>query len=230
MNIVTVCFERKKEFAKLLKVFQKSAKATMPNVNLKIIKPVMPENRDNNKYRRRKRDNAFAFATAARYALKSKELIAVADVDLMFIKSIEDVADLDFDIAITVRPKQKRAKYNTGLWFLKPSERSKLFIRKWIQKTNYLMKNFVRFTDYILSKSGIDQASLCMTMDRIKDIKIIELPCQEWNATQSEWENVNEKTRVIHIKSQLRLAVFNKKKDIAEYMFPLIKIWKGFLK
>jgi hypothetical protein len=37
-----------------------------------------------------------------------------------------------------------------------------------------------------------------------KKAKILKLPCQIWNACQTEWDHVNKKTRVIHIKSKLR--------------------------
>jgi hypothetical protein len=223
MNIATVYFERKKAYKKFLRVFKKSAIKAMPKVNLKIIRPKLPKNIDH------KRDTAFAFLDAARYAIKSEKPLAIADVDLMFVRSIEDVWKLDFDLAVTVR---SSIKYNTGLWFYRPNERSFAFVNQWIKNTKFLMNNFCEYEDYSWLHGGIDQASLHMTVTKNKDAKILELPCQEWNATQSEWKHIDEDTRVIHFKSKLRLATFGRI-DINEkynYMKPLIKKFKRFLK
>jgi hypothetical protein len=223
MNIATVYFERKKTYKKFLRVFKKSAYTAMSKVKLKIIRPDLPQNIDH------KRDTAFAFLDAARYALKSDKPLAIADIDLMFVRSIEDVWNLDFDLAVTVRA---GIKYNTGLWFYRPNERSVAFVKQWIKNTKFLMNNFCEYEGYSWKHGGIDQASLHMTVVKNKEAKILELPCQEWNATQSEWKHVDENTRVVHFKSKLRLATF-KRIEVPEghnYMRPLIKKFKRFLK
>lgn len=224
MKIAAVYFERKSKFIKYKRVFLNSIQKQMPDNPVDIIRPVMPPNIDH------KRDTAFAFLTACEYALKSKENLAVCDIDLMFIKSILDIEKTKFDIAITVR--QGKMKYNTGLWFYKPNKRSRYFIKRWIKNTQYLMDNFCENEEFSWTHGGIDQASLHMTIEQIKDIKILELPCIEWNATQSEWKHVTKDTRVIHVKSKLAQACFGKKKVLEEYPYlePLVKTWRKHLK
>lgn len=218
MKIVTVYFERKSKFRTYLKVFKISAKKTMPKANIEIIKPDMPVNIDH------KRDTAFAFIAAAEYALNSKESLAVCDVDLMFIKSIMDIEKKSFDIAVTTRNKMK---YNTGLWFYRPSKQSRAFVKEWIKNTHKIVNNFCKYEEFSWKNGGIDQASLALTVKKNKDCKIHELPCLEWNATQSEWKHVTEATRVIHIKSKLAQVAFGKPiPEGHEYMEPLIKKWK----
>ena len=94
------------------------------------------------------------------------------------------------------------------------------------------MDNFCENEHFSWTHGGIDQASLHMTLLKNKSrAKIIELPCIEWNATQSEWKQMTPKVRVIHVKSKLAGACLGK--DIPEgheYMNYLIKKWKGFLK
>lgn len=223
MKIVTVYFERKKQYRKFLTVFRRSARAIMPKVKIEIVTPEMPKNIDH------KRDTAFAFLAAANYALRSKVPLVIADVDLMFVKPINDVWKIPFDIAVTTR---NEMKYNTGLWLYRPSEKSRLFVKQWIKNTKHLMRNFCKYEDFTWQHGGIDQASLYMTIKGNKAIKIKELPCLEWNACQGEWKHADDKTRVIHIKSKLRLAALGKI-DIPEgheYMIPLVKKWRKYLK
>jgi hypothetical protein len=225
MKIMTVFFARKKKYNNLLTVFKKSMRASMPDIKFKLLKIRKPTNIDH------KRDTAYSFLAAAYFAQDHKKgVLAVADCDLMFLKSIEDIEKEDFDIAVTVRNKMK---YNTGLWFMRPTEKAKKFIARWIINTKILMDNFCKYEDFCSQHGGIDQASLAMTIESNKDIKILELPCLEWNATQSEWRNVNEETRVIHIKSGLRGFCCNPKKNKIDekynYLKPLIEKWKGFL-
>jgi len=224
MIVMTAFFARKKKYNNLLTVFKKSLKKTMPNVSFKLLKMDMPENVDH------KRDAAFAFIAAAEYALKHQSgLLAVADTDLMFLKSIESVRRFKFDIAITTR--KSNLKYNTGLWFMRPTARAKEFIERWIFETNILINNFCEYENFCWEYGGIDQASLYLTLQKDRKASVLELPCQEWNATQSEWKNINKKTRVVHFKSQLRGICCGK--DITEknlYLLPLVKKWRSFLK
>lgn len=223
MKLITIYFERKKQFKIFLTVFRRSAKKCMPYVNLEIVKIPMPPDIDH------KRDTAFAFFAAAKYALRSKEDLMIADVDLMFRRSIMDIWKRSFDIAITVRDRENM-RYNTGLWFYRPTEASRLFVKQWIINTKKIVKNFCKYEEFSWQYGGIDQASLYMTLKKNKNAKILELPCLEWNATQSEWKHIDNNVRVIHVKSKLRLAAFGKIEVPPEmdYMNPILKTWKRY--
>lgn len=226
MNIITAYFARKKSYVNLLTVFQNSLKDKMPGVKLRVIKMSLPPNVDH------KRDTAYAFIAAAERAINHQRgVLAVADCDLMFLRSITNIEKYNFDIAITVR--DKKSKYNTGLWFMRSTEAGKKFIERWIENTKKLMRDFCNNEGYVHEWAGIDQASLHMTIEEnIKGITILELPCVEWNATQSEWSGIDEDTRVIHIKSALRRYCCNPDKEIPEgleYLKPYIEKWRSYL-
>lgn len=225
LEIMAIYFERKEKFKKFKQVFIKSCKKAMPKIKPKIVTIPMPDNIDH------KRDTAFAFLAACNYVLKKKNTIAVCDIDLMFQKSILDIEKKDFDIAITTR--DSKMKYNTGLWFYKPCKASRTFIRAWIKNTKTLMKNFCENEDFVWRHGGIDQASLYITMQDNKKIKakIIELPCLEWNATQSEWRLIDDTTRIIHVKSKLSLVCLGKEiPEGYEYLEDIKNKWRAFLK
>lgn len=224
MKIITIFFARNRKYNKLLNVFETSLKSCMPNVPYSRIEIKLPPNIDH------KRDCAYAFLAAANYVKEQKEKIIVCDADLMFLQSIEEINNYDFDIAITTR---KKIKYNTGLWVYNPSSKSKKFLTRWIRYTNNLMNDFTNYEDFCWSHGGIDQASLALTIEKNNECKILELPCEIWNSTQSEWALYNEETKVVHIKSKLRSLLFNRDRnaeieDKYKYLIPLMEKWKGF--
>ena len=222
MKIISILFERKRKYNALATVFERSLKAVMPRIDYEIIRIKMPPNVDH------KRDTAYAFLAAANYVLKQKKLIAVADIDFLFLKSIEDIQQKQFDIAVTTRNKMK---YNTGLWFYRPGVRSAAFVRKWIRYTKKIVDNFCNYEEFSWTHGGIDQASLFWTVGKCPNINLLELPCLTWNATQSEWKHVNEYTKIIHIKSKLRTIIFKKKEIPAElsYLRPFVQKWRSYL-
>lgn len=225
MKIVTAFFARNWKYNQLLTVFKNSSRFYMPNIKVKILKMRKPPNIDH------KRDTAFAFFGAAQYAYRHKEgILAIADCDLMFQRSIEDIKDYNFDIAITTREK---IPYNSGLWFMRPTKKAKAFIKRWMKNTEYIVNNFCKFEEESHNHGGIDQASLAWTIDQMNNVDVLKLPCQEWNSTQSEWKNIDDDTRVIHIKSGLRKFCCDPRKTPDEkynYLLPVIKKWRGFLK
>ncbi len=223
MKLITVYFARSKNYKNFLTVWERSARRVMPAIRIKIIKPGKSKSIDH------KRDTAIAFIEAANYALKSNEALIITDVDMMFTDRVDTAWEQKFDIAVTVR--DYRAKYNTGLWFYRPTKKAKKFLKLWIKNTNWIVNNFKKLTELIGTHGGIDQASLFMTINSIKNIDILELPCQIWNACQTEWENVNKETKVIHVKSKLRLTATgrNEVPEKMQYLKPLIKKWRSYL-
>lgn len=222
MKIVAAYFDRKNKYKILLEVFKKSIKAIMPKVEVNILKTEEPKNIS------RKNDMAHAFNVAAKQAINSGCNVAVCDIDLLFIKSIEPAFKLDFDVAVTVRSKYK---YNTGLWFMKPTAAAIKFVRLWIKCTKYLMLNAELESEIIEKYAGIDQASLAMAIKTNHNAKILELPCTEWNSCQGEWKDFNNDTRVLHIKSALRGVAVKRKQPIEgqEYIIPLAEMWRAYL-
>lgn len=222
MKIIAAYFDRKRKYVKLLDVFLKSAADKMPNVEVDLIRRKAPRRIS------RKHDMAHAFNLAAEKAIESNQNIAGCDIDLLFIHSVEPVFKKDFDIAVTVREKYK---YNTGLWFMKPTDKARDFVNQWIDNTNYLMLNSEEEREIIAEYAGIDQASLAMTINQNKTAKTLELQCTEWNSCQGEWKDFNRNTKVLHIKSALRGIAMKKRivKPGEEYIEELAKKWRAYL-
>jgi len=196
----------------------------MPHVKRNIIKIDPPRNIS------RQNDMAHAFNVAAEKAISLNCNVAVCDIDLLFIHSIESAFDFDFDVAVTIR---NRYKYNTGLWLMRPTEKARAFVKQWIHITKCMMnhpkqeKNIALIGKY----AGIDQASLAMAIKKNKKAKVLELQCSEWNSCQGEWPEYNNETKVLHVKSALRGIAMRKRTLVPEekYLIPLAKIWRSYL-
>lgn len=227
MKIIAAYFNRKNKYKKLLKVFLRSLKKVMPKIKIKLLKPEIKT-----KYNR-KNDITSSFLETAYYALESKEDLIIADVDLMFLKSIGDIFKHEFDIAITIRGDSGK-QYNTGLWFYRPTEKAQKFLRLWIIETERLIAEAKKNKKWLFSHGGVDQMSLHRILElneKKKYANIKRLPCKVWNACQTEWEKVDKKTRVVHIKSKLRSYVLKgqKPREHLKAIKKLGTIWKGYL-
>lgn len=224
MKIIAAYFDRKNRYTKLLKVFKRSAARIMPDIPVKILNMAQPENISI------KMDMSFAFEATGKYCLATNENLAVCDIDLMFVRRIDDVFKMDFDLAVTVR--ELKYKYNTGIWFFKPTAEAKKFMREWMKNNRYFMNNFDKEILYIGKYAGIDQAALARTIEENTTAKIIELQCLEWNACQGQWARIDKTTRVIHIKSKLRQVAVKGKRppEGHEYLSAIAEKWRAYLK
>lgn len=227
MKLVAAYFNRKNKYKKLLRVFMKSLRKVMPKIKVKLLMPKIKT-----KYNR-KNDITFSFLTTAYYALESKEDLIIADIDLLFLKKVGNIFKHEFDIAITIRGDAGK-QYNTGLWFYRPTERAQKFLKLWIKETERLIEKAKNTKKWIFTHGGVDQMSLhtiLMKNEKKKIANIKRLPCQIWNACQTEWENVDKKTRVIHIKSKLRNYVLkgSKPREHLKAIKKLGVIWKRYL-
>ena len=223
MKIIATYFDRKNKYRQLLKVFLATAAEHMPGVEVDLIK-VRPPRKIS-----RKHDMAHAFNLAAERAMQGRENAAVCDIDLMFVQSIESVFALDFDVAVTVREKYK---YNTGLWFYRPTAKADIFLDTWIRNTHEMMQHPDQEENksMIAEYAGIDQASLAQTISEKKRINVLELQCTVWNSCQGEWKHINKNTKVIHVKSGLRrIAMKKKMKPGEEYLIKHAEKWRSDL-
>ena len=204
MILVCAYFPERPEYKDLRKIFFMSAQKAMPGAKVHFIqRPAIGRNKPDHHL-----DTYLGFKLAAEYVLHLNKPCAICDVDLMFRKSIADIWDRDFDIAVTTR--DHHAKYNTGLWFFRPTEEARFFVKRWIELTEKFALNMESSSQGLKKWAGLDQYSLACTAAADKHVNLIELPCQEWNAEQTCWDKITEQTRVIHLKSQLRNELFGR--------------------
>lgn len=208
MNIVCAYFPERQEYRTLRDIFYRSVMAAMPGAKIHFLIDKAP-NREKPDH---DQDTFLGFKMAAEYVLHLNEPCAVCDVDLMFRRSIADIWDHDFDIAVTTR--NLHAKYNTGLWFFRPTEAAMAFVTRWIELTEQFANDYQGSHAGLKKWAGLDQYALSCVRDKYSHVNCIELPCREWNAEQTCWAGVDDYTRVIHLKSQLRNEIFGRPQNM----------------
>ena len=224
MKLLTAYFDRNGKYKKLFTVFKASAEHRIPEVTIEVLKLKHPGKTVNHKF-----DACYAHLKACEKIIADKKNVTVCDCDLLFLKDISDVWEMDFDIAITVR---ERIPFNTGIWWYRHNKRSENFIREWIKYTNAIKKELQsgnvpceRFVHY---HGGIDQASLATALINNPDVNILRLESVIWNSCQHEWEFINSDTRIVHIKSNLRKYCFGQIKYPPGYLKPIVKTWRKY--
>jgi len=208
MIIIAAYMEEREEYKDLRKIFERSAKAVMPDVNIHIVEIPAIKRKGLDHHT----DTSICFRKSAEAAIEIGQQAAICDIDLMFRKRIDDIFQFKFDIAITIRA--LKARYNTGLWFYNPSSAAREFVFNWLLKTEKYTRQFRDNLENIKKYAGIDQYALASTIWQNKQANVFTIPCQEWNAEQSTWKHVNEETRVIHLKSQLRNELFGRPQNM----------------
>lgn len=217
MKIIAAMMESGGYYARLRHVFERSAAAVMPGVKIEVLELGA---------RAGTRQDAMAdcFVAAAERAIEAGGEVAVCDLDLMFLREIESVFAQPFDVAYTVRDTLLR--YNTGLWFMRPSGCG--FVERWIGWTRKIQASPKSYRAELLTFGGIDQVALFYSIGgQVIGSQywsdLLELPCREWNATQSEWAAVDGSTRVVHVKSALRRAALGMERLGDPSLAPLVE-------
>jgi hypothetical protein len=133
------------------------------------------------------------------------ENICFIDGDTIVLGEVGKVFDFDYDIAYTKRSVGVRIPVNGGVLFVKPNEKSKAFFRKWSEINNRMIKDDKFHKEYYPKYAGINQASFGYMLENYTDINMISVPCFIYNACDTvDWVSINHKTKIIHIKSNLR--------------------------
>jgi hypothetical protein len=78
--------------------------------------------------------------------------------------------------------------------------------------------------EYHRKYAGMNQASFGELLETggFDGLSVLELPCAEWNCC--EWLQFSDQTRVVHVKSRLRRAVFLGG-DIPMNLVPIADLW-----
>jgi len=204
MIIIAAYFEERKEYKDLKTIFINSAKRFMLDVDIRIVSGDKINRRSYDHHQ----DTYIGFKLAVEYVLKLQKPCAVCDIDLMFRGSIESIWERDFDLAVTIR--NHTARFNTGVWFYRPTEKSNMFIKQWLDLTEEFSKNINKIKMGLDKYSGLDQYALACIKKKNPDVNVLELLCQEWNAEQTCWKTIDRNTKIVHLKSQLRNELFNR--------------------
>jgi len=151
--------------------------------------------------------------------------LLLLDADTFITRPIDDVWDLDFDVAYTVKP--SKFPHNAGVVFVRVSPQSRAFLETWRNENLRMFREVAHHQEWRRKYGGINQASLGYVLESsaADAIKILRLPCTEWNCEDTSWDRFDPTvTRIVHVKSALRRAVFRMGATPAR-LRPLARLW-----
>lgn len=155
------------------------------------------------------------------------ELIGFLDADTFVLRELADVAELAFDLAITVKPAGVRYPINTGVTFARVSPRVRVFYRRWYEAVIAMLQDRPLLKRWSSRFGGINQSALGYLLDE-HDLTIARLPCKEWNATRDSWPSCDSNTRVVHLLSSLRDACVGRGKYYNASVNRLAALWREY--
>lgn len=155
----------------------------------------------------------------------SDERIVLMDTDTMVLGPLEAAWLQPFDVAITVRPASFSLPINAGVIFLRATPAAKAFLRAWQRENRRMLEDPEHHRAFRKQYGGINQAALGALLNRQRDASVACLPCQVWNCEDSGWPTFSGETRILHVKSDLRRAIFHQA-QVSPKLLLLVHLWR----
>lgn len=155
--------------------------------------------------------------------------VLLVDVDTVVLRSLAPIWDQTFDVAYTIRPDGTRFPINAGVVAVQVNPRSRAFLTAWRDENRRMLADPARHLPWRKRYGGINQSALgaVLASPAARQATLVQLPCVEWNCEDSTWASFDPAvTRILHVKSQLRLAIFQGVSGAARWK-SLIAIWRA---
>lgn len=157
--------------------------------------------------------------------------IIFLDCDMLVLRDLSDVFNEDFDIGLTIKGTGS-IPYNGGAVFVRNNTKAHDFIKLWNEVNIFLFNNRDEHNKWRNSKgyAGMNQAALgCLIETKKYDAKVKEFQCAIWNLCKNNWMNINENSRILHVKSALRSAVFSQSSAVIKNKYKkAIETWTEY--
>ncbi len=138
--------------------------------------------------------------------------VLLVDVDTFVTRNLDALWDVDFDVAYTVRAADCRLPLNGGVLAVRVGDLTRKFMEGWLAKDRQFLEDPDERQPWRKQYGGHNQASFgyMITSHFPEVLTLASLPCLEWNCEDSTWADFDpDVTRIVHVKSALRMAVFN---------------------
>lgn len=153
--------------------------------------------------------------------------LLLLDADTMILQPLESIwDDPALDVAITTKPADARFPINAGVVAVRVSTATQAFFDLWQSEDRRLFLDPREHQVWRGNFGGLNQSSLGALLTRGGlGVRIVKLPCREWNAEDHSWASLTPSTRIVHLKGELRAALFEHGHK-SEEMRPIIRQWR----
>lgn len=159
------------------------------------------------------------------------QLLCLMDCDTMVLGDLSEAeaALADYDLGITVRPQTSQFIFNSGVVFVRASEATRRFYRKWYDVAEQMLRDESFHLQWKPHWGGIMQSAFgYLTREETWSCRIGSLLCEYWNCEADTWSQFSRHTKVVHIVGALRHACLRNKDGYGAAVDRLAKIWRQY--
>lgn len=160
-------------------------------------------------------------------SIPDDEVVALMDSDMLVLHDLSSIEDMVFDLIYTTRPPGSKFPINSGVIFLRGSQR----VRDWYSAWESKVREFVADRNWLKQEhkyGGINQSALGWMLEQEHKLNIQTLPCSIWNCENESWKLFSDKTKIVHVLGGLRSHVCHNHPVVAPEVKPLAAIWKKY--
>ena len=153
--------------------------------------------------------------------------VLLIDADMMITRPLDPVWAIPFDLAYTYR-QEGRLPLNGGVVFVRVSPAARRFVDRWFAVNQRFLANADEHRKWRSKYAGINQAAFGYMLERERDhgLELARLTCHEWNSENTTWAKFDPAvTRIVHMKSGLRRALFTALAINRREHVRLVRLW-----
>ena len=161
-------------------------------------------------------------------SITDDEVVGLMDSDMLVLDDLSSVVEMDFDLAYTVRPEGSKFPINSGVIFIRGSQKVRDWYNTWEAKVRELVadKKWLRSGNKIYG--GINQTALGWMLAQDHDLNLLTLPCPIWNCENESWKYFSQDTKIVHILGGLRGHVCHNHPVVVPAAKPIAVIWRKY--
>lgn len=158
--------------------------------------------------------------------LDSDKPVLFMDVDTYARRPLAPIWDYDFDVAYCWRPGGR--PIIGGVVAARPTPEACAFLTIWVANMAGVMMKPVSAWDRMAVDGGLSQTVMArLSEDPPAGVRLTLLDPYTWNACDEVWSDVNDGTRIVHCKGDLREDVLLGRRDGPHP--ELVKEWRRYM-
>jgi hypothetical protein len=224
MKIIAVQFDYdgSKKYDKLARVFEHSAKKNCPQAAVEMLRIKAPAHGAEGLkgVKRCFTSNTVKLRLWLDKIKETTEDVIFMDCDMLVLHDLGIAFSEPFDIGLTKR-NNPAIPYNGGVVFVRNTPAAIKFLERWTiindamfncTDQNGVPDRGVFHTRWRNKYAGMNQAALGYILEKeTHEAKLKNFPCAIWNICREDWPRIDNKSMVIHVKSNLRTAVIDRR-------------------
>lgn len=212
-RLVSVYFGGNAQYPRMARVLEHTARKYCPGWDVAVAEVHTKELRSalGNISHARNAEKAVEWERIVRESEDGTRLLLV-DADTFVTGNLDPLWAHEFDVMITT--KQSRFPFNSGVVGVRVSDRARRFFDEWTREALRFLRLSAEHGEWRRKFGGLHQAALGALLEGGQEerlgLTVARLPCEEWNCEDYCWDKFDpSRTKIVHVKSALRLAVFH---------------------